>query len=453
MGNRWSKILYLLPLLLFQANAFTQGTWEKIAVPTNHLLNSVFFSDSLNGWAAGDTGTIIHTVDGGKNWTLQDSHTKNEITAIFFLNEDIGWAASLNYSTVPYGTLMLKTTDGGASWSGEPYPDESVFITCILFTDSLHGWMGGMPHALVKTNNGGITWTQAAVDTSNLAFFPVLGIQFYDDRYGYACGGMHDIAGVVWRTSDGGEKWYAMDAVFAPADEIHALHLFDSLNVMGAGGDPDFGYGAGIIRTADGGLNWNYQELGLQGNLFDLDFRTGTEAWAPMGPQRKFIYSLDAGSAWTQIPTPDSTVIFDVMFPDSLHGCAVGANGAVLKYKPAYQPSVGPGLSLLADEFCLFQNYPNPCAEDTRIKFRIPPAESYMKLVDNRSSVSVKVVVFDLLGRAVTTFINTDMSPGIHEIAFNAACLPGGTYYYRLQVCIPGQTINCGPPRKMILLK
>ena len=71
---------------------------------------------------------------------------------------------------------------------------------------------------------------------------------------------LFDIAGVIWRTWDGGDHWYAIDPLEAPADEVRGLHCFDSLTVMGAGGDPDFGFGVGIITTEDGGLNWDYDE-------------------------------------------------------------------------------------------------------------------------------------------------------------------------------------------------
>ena len=65
------------------------------------------------------------------------------------------------------------------------------------------GWMGGTPHALVKTTDGGINWEKAHIDTITFAFFPVLNIQFYNSQYGYACGGAFDIAGVTWRTTIG----------------------------------------------------------------------------------------------------------------------------------------------------------------------------------------------------------------------------------------------------------
>jgi photosystem II stability/assembly factor-like uncharacterized protein len=440
MTNHFSKIFYL-GLFLAQISSYSQGTWERIDVPTNQLLTSVCFVDSLYGWAVGDSGTIIHTSDGGNTWVFQDSQTENEIVDVYFLNRDLGWASSFNYSNSPFGTVLLKTTNGGTDWIGEPYPEENIFINCIFFMDSFNGWMGGNPHALVRTTNGGITWQQADIDTSTLAFFPVMGIQFYNAKYGYACGGMFDIAGVIWRTSNGGDKWYAIDPSDAPADEVHALHIFDSLHVMGAGGDPDFGYGVGMIRTSDGGVNWEYEELGMQGLAIDLDFRNQTEAWAPLGQKPGFIYTLDAGLTWTETPTPDSTMINEVMFPDSIHGFAVGARGAVLKYIPPLKPSVEPISSLLPDEVIISQNYPNPFERSAKCK------------VQSAKSAHLVLKIYDVLGNEVATVLNAEIPPGSYEIPFDASGLPGGIYFYRLTATFPGQIGNSQITKKMVVIK
>ncbi len=45
---------------------------------------------------------------------------------------------------------------------------------------------------------------------------------------------------------------------------------------------------------------------------------------APLGGEEKLIYSLDSGLNWTAVPTPDSAIIFKMIFTDSLHGFGVG---------------------------------------------------------------------------------------------------------------------------------
>jgi photosystem II stability/assembly factor-like uncharacterized protein len=433
---------FLFLSLVCQTAAFSQGSWERVDVPSGKFFSSVCFTDSLYGWVVGDSGTILHTSDGGTTWSIQQSNTTNDIVSVFFLDRNMGWASSYNYTTLPYGTLLLKTENGGLDWTGIPYPQENIFITCILFTDPMTGWMGGKPHALVKTVNGGAGWVQAAIDTSILAFFPVLGIKFYNKTYGFACGGMFDIAGVTWRTSDGGNTWAAMDASDAPADEVHQLHIFDSLHVMGAGGDPDFGFGVGLLRTSDGGMNWDYEELGVQGTAYDIAFRNHSEVWAPLGPRRKLIRSMDGGTSWAEMPSPDSTAIYKMVFPDSLHGYAVGAEGAFLRFRHAGNLAVPPGIAQPGD-FALGQNYPNPFDRATTIRFTVPAGEARF----------VRIRVSDVFGYTVMTLVKDYLSPGDNETVFDAAGLPAGIYLYQMEILNEGRFTKAGMPMKMILLK
>jgi len=437
---------FLWIAVIFSGHAVSaQGSWEKVAVPTRQYLKAVCFTDSLRGWISGDSGIILHTNDGGNSWIRQETSSTNSVEFLFFLNGNEGWASSFNYTTLPYGTILLKTTDGGEHWIPHPYPNENIFITCILMRDSLHGWMGGKPHALVKTSDGGITWTQAVIDTSTLAFFPVLAIAFYNDQYGYASGGMFDIAGVTWHTSNGGDMWYAIDAVNAPADEIHGLHVFDSTHVMGAGGDQDFGYGVGIIRTSDGGLNWDYEELGIQGNAFDIDFRNQTEAWAPLGPRQKLMYSLDAGTTWTAILTPGATSIYKMNFPDSLHGYAVGKEGAFLRYHPPVVP--GTADNLVKQGFVLEQNFPNPVEKQTTFRYTIPETD-----FPNRERSITELVIYNIYGEAITSIPCSEMTAGSHELTFDASGTPPGVYFCYLRWIYDGETCILNPSRKMVIL-
>ena len=71
-------------------------------------------------------------------------------------------------------------------------------------------------------------------------------------------------------------------------------------------------------------------------------------------------------------------------------------------------------------EFSLTQNYPNPFNPSTRIEFRI------------RESDVVILKVFDILGREVTTLVNEVKDPGDYAVAFDAANLASGPYFYRL---------------------
>ena len=432
------KIILIVILLLIAGHKipFAQGTWERLISPTNNNLNSVHFVDSLFGWAAGFSGTIIHTTNGGNDWVVQESKTENNIFDIFFLNRSLGWAVSWDVINYPFGTYVLKTTDGGLNWNSSTFPKENIFSQCILFQDSLNGWMGGKPYPIVKTTDGGTTWTEAEIDSSNFSNFPVYDMQFYNSSFGYASGGAIDCCGIIWWTIDGGSYWQVIDTPFVALEPIYQLYIKDSLNVLGVGGDfESWGFGVGMMRTSDGGSSWDFEYIGISGVAWDIDFRTNYEAWAPLGGQQKLIYSLDAGSAWTAVSTPDSAMIFKMIFPDSLHGFGVGLDGAIIKYKPDSATNIFIPEKLIPEKFILYQNYPNPFNPTTKIEIRI----------SNFEFVSLKV--YDVLGREVATLVNDELAAGNYEFNFNAGQLSSGVYFYTLS--LPGFLSS----KKMVLLR
>ncbi len=423
-------------LVVYQNISLAQGTWERLNSPIDDYLSSVYFVDSLYGWAAGFSGTIIHTSNGGNDWIIQNSKTENNILDIFFLDRNLGWAISWEAFNYPFGTYTLKTTDGGVNWYSSTFPEESIFSQCILFLDSLNGWMGGKPYPIVRTTDGGVSWTEAVIDSAFFSGLPVYDIQFYDSSFGFASGGAIDCCGIIWQTTNGGDYWYVIDTPYVAQEPIYQLHINDSLNILGVGGDfEDLGYGVGMMRSSDGGMTWGFEYIGMSGVAWDIDFRTESEAWSPLGGQQKLIYSLDAGITWNSVMTPDSAIIFKMIFPDSLHGFGVGMNGAIIKYKPDSATAVFVPDNLIPDGFVLQQNYPNPFNPITRIGFRIA----------DRRFVSLKV--FDILGSEVSTLIDEELAAGRYEINFNAEKLSGGVYFYTLSAS------DFTSSKKMILLR
>ncbi|KAA3610548.1 MAG: T9SS C-terminal target domain-containing protein [Calditrichaeota bacterium] len=76
----------------------------------------------------------------------------------------------------------------------------------------------------------------------------------------------------------------------------------------------------------------------------------------------------------------------------------------------------------LPDEYHLWQNYPNPFNPKTTIAF------------DLVEQGAVHLVVFDLLGREVTTLVDEVKMPGHHIVTFDGSRLTSGIYVYRLMV-------------------
>jgi hypothetical protein len=72
-------------------------------------------------------------------------------------------------------------------------------------------------------------------------------------------------------------------------------------------------------------------------------------------------------------------------------------------------------------EFVLEQNYANPFNPTTTIKFALP------------KSSTVKIVVYDILGRIVTTLVDGNYDAGVHSVVFNATKLASGVYFYSIE--------------------
>jgi hypothetical protein len=85
--------------------------------------------------------------------------------------------------------------------------------------------------------------------------------------------------------------------------------------------------------------------------------------------------------------------------------------------------------------FSLAQNYPNPFNPTTTIRFHLP------------SQSFVTLTIFDALGKEVSVLVSKQLFAGTYEQQWNAASLPTGVYFYRLQA---GSFVET---RKLILLR
>jgi len=426
------RALFLIVLLLSVSSGIAgEEGWVVLGHPTTRDLRRADFIDPMTGWAVGDSGTVVMTSDGGVTWTTQNSGTEFDIIDISIVGGQYGWFLAQQYpvdTIQEYGTELFRTTDGGETWFFQERFDEFYFHA-VEFTDEQNGFLGGNLGRILWTENSGNIWNTAVIDSPDFARWPIWRFDFYNPGYGMAMGGLFDVTGLVWRTTDGGKFWTHRRVAGEP---IFDCHFFDSLNVLCVSGDIDFG--SGMVRTLDGGLSWVYTYLGIWGQATSVSFRTPTEGWSTLGFASTYMTSFDAGETWGSSFTPDSTAMFDVTFLDSTVGYMVGADGTVLKY---FTPpvAVSDDGSVLPEEPGLGQNYPNPFNATSNFEFRIVTA----------GDVSLKI--FDLLGQEVTTVVDEVLPPGRYKRSFDGKNLSSGLYLYRLT------TAGYSETRKMVLLR
>jgi len=399
--------------------------WVKLQSPVNLTLRKLSFVDSLTGWAAGEAGTIIRTTDGGNSWEIQNSTVQTFITDIFFLDRNFGWAATIE-DAFPFRSVILKTANGGENWSAVYFPDSTEYIRTIYFLDTLNGFVGGS--YIAYTTDGGTNWLQSEVDSNFVSNYPIYNFSFYNNQFGYACGGRIDRAGVIWRTTNSGLNWTAQGI---SADEVFDLFIFDSLNALALSGDPEGLFLMADIKTTNAGITWSNDSLSFFGLSFAIDFRTYNEGWSASG--YKFLLTTNRGENWSEFETPDGAVIYDLQFTDPRNGYAVGDSGVILKFDPNLA-DVKSGLNI-PNEFILYQNYPNP----------FNPLTSISYVIGIRQFVSLKI--YDVLGNEILLLIDEEQSAGNYSIDFDASGLPSGIYFYQLRA---GEFVQT---KKMVYLK
>ncbi|MBM2840794.1 MAG: hypothetical protein HW412_1322 [Bacteroidetes bacterium] len=427
------RLLHVIMALVAVSPAFGQEYWIPLEKPTTRNLTRVFFIDTVQGWVVGDSGTIFKTTNGGTTWVTQVSGISNAIHSVFMASQSFGWALAFEYplDTLWYGTIMLRTTDGGTTWVRQEHPEE--FYYTVSFHDSVNGWLGGTRGKLMRTTDGGLTWSPAVVDSSIASGFAIHNLRFYSRNYGFAVGGQLDLAGIVWRTTNGGERWSANAHSSEPVND---LHYIDSLNLLAVGGE--FDIGASMIRSSDGGGRWDYTYLGVWGDARAIAFRTPAEGWVPLGFTGTYIVTRDTGNTWAEFYSPDSTPVYDVTFIDSTHGFMVGDEGTILKFNSSLvsvdsHPVEFPAVPTL------YQNYPNPFNPVTTITYAL----------SERTFVVVRL--YDATGREVKRVFAGTQDAGVHALEFNGEVLASGTYFYELTTTHAGYRTT--QVKKMILLR
>ena len=155
---------------------------------------SIYFIDSLTGWAAGTSGGgwVFRTTNGGISW---DSVyiTTGASYHVFFWDAQIG--------LVSVGSDIFKSTDGGVSWSFQFSTIGTGVIKEFSFVNSNTGWIFTDGYRVYKTTNGGNNWILQA---NLMGPFNGHSICFSSINTGWVSGD----SGFMSRTSDGGETWY-----------------------------------------------------------------------------------------------------------------------------------------------------------------------------------------------------------------------------------------------------
>ncbi|HVO76285.1 MAG TPA: YCF48-related protein [Ignavibacteriaceae bacterium] len=419
------------------------------------------FTSPMRGFLAGYDSTSYDfwsTTNGGVNWERVSKSVKGNIRKLDFVNENIGMGVGDNF--------IYKTLDGGYSWQ-VIYDSPLEYFSGLDMLDSLNAWAVG--NSLYKTTDGGNTWSPVPLIAAGE------GVVFYDNFVGilydpYTCN----------VTTDGGISWKDY-----PINNGQLVSSFNKMKFT----DPGhlwFANQYGVWLSKDTAKTWKLFEI--DGSYTAFDFADSLYGWLSIwgGQFKEMVCTTDGGSTWTTIDKPYSFQPEDVLIYNngSFNILVAGYEGSLLRFRqwdnfvydnPTYTGKplhsfasykkdnllhiwvAGDGMTVLhyltsitnIEEkmnqgilsFSLSQNYPNPFNPSTKIRYAVgSPA-------NGTGRQFVTLVVYDMLGREVSTLVNDEKVAGEYEVEFNGANLSSGIYFYQLKA---GSFIQV---KKLVLLK
>jgi photosystem II stability/assembly factor-like uncharacterized protein len=293
-------------------------------------------------WVGGSGGVVLRTTDGGATWAAVGPPGTG---ALQF--RDVEATSDRHAVILSIGegdaSKIYVTDDGGASWAlAFQNEDPAAFYDCIAFSTPQRGLALSDPvdgvFRLQETTDGGHTWSR--VDPAGMP--PTLANEF-----AFAASGTCLTTGQgqttyigsgggsqprIFVSKDRGHTWTVTAAplVAGPSAGVFSVRFRDRHNGIAVGGDfsnPD-GSRANAAWSSDGGLSWH------MATAFPTGYRSGS-AWLPrerdvalaVGPNGSDV-STDAGRTWSSFDTGS----FDSVECASDGGCwASGERGRIAR--------------------------------------------------------------------------------------------------------------------------
>jgi len=301
-----------------------------IADSPTYQLAGVDFVNATAGWFvarfASGRFALLHTGDAGRTWTRQlagDTDQRGGSTRCFDATHGV-------FALVGNKPVTFQTTDGGRTWSSRPTLNSSAYVQSVSFVDPRRAWAlaRSTTHPdemqLLRTADGGTTWT-------NLGSPVASGDQPYRVQFIDATVGWLDTVSarpLAYNSTDGGVSWTPVSLpapsgrwpstgqFFVAAEPTHGRGVVATVvNFMPYVGRTGVGeqviaFPPLTVRAFDGGLPVVYRYATFVDAIPGSDLRkaeTGNtsgqyaQAYAPNQVQ---LGSLDGGLTWKVIDPP-----------------------------------------------------------------------------------------------------------------------------------------------------
>jgi photosystem II stability/assembly factor-like uncharacterized protein len=281
-------------------------------LPQGNTVNALSFAGPA-GYAVGEFGTILATVDGGTSWTGVKSGTFTNLTEVQAIDAAAVFAGG--------GCVGRRSDDGGATGVRVAFtPVESSCsepLAAAWWVNRLTGYIVLADGTTLRTDNNGNTFAQKTAVPGTRAAGG--GAQVTDLRFLDAAAGLAvTTAGKIYRTTDAANSWTDVASAGRP---IRKLAFLDATNGVAVGDASLF------LVTHDGGVTWTPKPLALPGgrNLIDVSCSDATTCVMATA-SNEIVRTADGGTTGTLV-APSQTPINAAAFATPARVAALGGLG------------------------------------------------------------------------------------------------------------------------------
>jgi photosystem II stability/assembly factor-like uncharacterized protein len=216
-------------------------SWIQAGVPVSSDLLAVSFPSPKQGWAVGHDGVVLHTSDGGVNWTKQfDGRAAAQAMVGYYGSTTAKPAGAENADMM---AEIKKFVDQGPD---KPFLD-------VWFESDTTGFIVGAFNLIFRTTDGGKNWTPWYDRIDNPKHYHLYAIR--------------PIGTDVFITSEQGTI-FKLDQAKGRFKEIKTAYTGTFFGITGKPGSVvAFGMRGNAFRSRDGGGNWEKVNTGVSGGL------------------------------------------------------------------------------------------------------------------------------------------------------------------------------------------
>lgn len=319
------RIIYFFMLVFLiscekEENQLKEPTLQKLTVSqvnsgSTETFTDISFGTSKVGYICGTMGTLLKTTDGGATWTKVISDIKPSLNCIQALDDKNVYTAR---------NELYHSKDGGASWETAGLENIGSGIFDLRFVNTSTGFLA--KNGVMKSTDSGKTWVQKFDSGKDDVFFALSynQLQFLNNSVGFCAGGKtYDgiSTGNVVKTTDGGETWVNLNMKMS---HITAFQFVDANTGF------VFNYNKELWKTTDGGNSWIMISNEIPDRYTNCYFVNASKV--VLQTAKGIYHSVDGGLNWHKdFAAPNEIQLTNMKFADSRTGFVVGQGGFLAK--------------------------------------------------------------------------------------------------------------------------